>query len=276
MIAIDEQHTQRELDRFGQAVQRYSHDLGLSVEKTLEWRVGRLTRKLIDITPPTEPAKTKKAIEDSVTAKFQTGGSGEQWDAALSESGGKHGSGSVYWYAWNSQALYGVDKDADLRDSSPEAIAYLAARLTAKGKLRAGKHGRQTVYISRKFLTKPKTVKAAIKIIQGHVGRLKAGWMVAWRALGSPGAQVPQWISKHEQGAKGYIVNSSAAPGMPSITIANFAKGAGSMKRKFGWLIQKAIKSEIGGMMADLKFAIKNPTKWRERQSAAGLETGTV
>ena len=187
------------------------------------------------------------------------------------ERNAKSGRGDVKWYASTSSSLFGINKDADKRNLSDEDVYQLTRKLrgqvTKSGRIKAGKHGKQSVYILQKTTVTKSGLAYAIKRLQGHVGWLKSGWLPAWISCGRPGKKtdVPEWVTKHYEKAgmsklPGYYVDSTKDRD-PSFTIANFAPGIGEMGKSHFRLLKLAMQSRVANMEKDMAFLIRNPDK---------------
>ena len=67
-----------------------------------------------------------------------------------------------------------------------------------------------------------------LRKVLSHVGRLKAGWLPAFFALG--GRRVPAFVSRHKDGARGTIRFERQDTWNPKITVTNSAMGVGQLE----------------------------------------------
>ncbi len=246
--------------RFNEVLATVADKLGVTSagegSRFVRKQAGLLTQTLIRITPPTRRAQTAQKIEDRVNAKFASLKSPKR-EFDDQESGGKHGSGSIRWYSWNSTGLYGVARAADFRYATPDQLYELMKRTTSRGTIIAGQRGKQKVRIWQKILTKKKTVNDLVRRLLTHIGRLKAGWCVSWQALGAPTGvySPPEWVTRHMNGARGYSVDGLGIPGRPTFSMANFAAGATHEGTRR--LVQRAILIRSQAMMKDLQLYVR-------------------
>lgn len=218
-------------------------------------QAGRLVQTLIKITPPENPAKTRKRIEANMMTRAQPV---IRPDRLSIEAGGKHGKGNIRWYAWGKKALYGVDsKVADLTKYSDGALYQLLMRRTKTGRVNLGTRGKQKVMVWRKTLVKKSTLRKVIARLKKTVGRLKAGWLVSWRKLGSPSGiySPPKWITDNESKAKGFCIDGLGIPGSPEFSLINQSAGAGhvGMQR----LVLRALEIRAAAMIKDMQLKLK-------------------
>ncbi len=131
------------------------------------------------------------------------------------------------WYAFTPRGIYGVAQDYDLTNATVAGLyaTYFQTKTNKMGRIIVGKRGKQTIYLWQKYTVNEQTVKKLIERLKKHIGRLKAGWTVAWNKLGQPGQPVPGWITRHENGARGDGIDGLGIPDQPSFTLINRALG---------------------------------------------------
>jgi hypothetical protein len=229
---------------------------GRGLPDLMKYQGGQLARTLINITPPREKAKSQQAIQKKVSGRFAVLNNPER--LFQQGTGGKHGSGDVYWYAWNSTQLYGVMRDSDMTKASVEDLYQLYLKTTYRGTVKLGMRGKQKVRVWQKILAKKATVNKLIKRIQSHLGRQKAGWLPAWRKCGAPGAVVPQWITRHEQGVRGRAELRMTGEEF-SVTFYNSAVGIVKSQK----LVASALKIRVTAMVKDIGLYVRGiKRKW--------------
>lgn len=270
MITIDSPKLQADIKAWSDTLRARFELLKQRSRKTVLVRqAGLLCRTLINVSPPVNKKKTADRITDRVNKKFHQMGSdgGHMWSTPNEK---KQGKGDVKWYAFSKYAIYGVAKDVDFTDATPEQLysLYFGRNLTSKGRFKAGMRGKQRVMIWQKITTDRKTVKKLIKRLLNHIGRLKAGWAVSWKDAGSPGSQIPNWIGKHvvPGKARGYSIRHLDGDSA-SFTIVNTAKGvsAQAVEEK----ARAALRIRLKAMTEDVRFALKHPDQWSEREAKA-------
>lgn len=242
------------------AAVKYVDDFGMAPQVVLPKQMGYLARTLINLTPPKNRSAMNKIIDRKVAGKFvalNNEGSKALKHAADSESGhtSKNGTGSIFWYSFWSDEVFGVDVASDYTGATADELweLYKKTQVTSEGRVVLGNRGKQTFYIWKRYLTTKRQREALAKRIKGHGGRLKAGWVVGWRAMGAPeGGQgpVPDWVLKHETGARGYVIDGLGVPNYPSVTIANYAVGA--TEQKLGPIKEKALQLRVQAMRTDI------------------------
>lgn len=235
----------------------------------LREQVGLLCRTLINITPPTNRAKTAKKIDKSVGEVFnalKSEGTHNYGDARLRDIRTKSGYSDVWWYSFQPDAIFGVAKDKDYTDSSLEQLNQIYLSLKGKigkgGRIIAGHRGKQRVIIWQKATTNEKKVEKLILKIKKRIGRLKAAWAVSWQDCGSPSGTlgpVQDWVMRHIQGAKqlgtGYSIDSLGTKGMPSFTIVNRAPGVSEIRKQ--GILDDALAIRAKAMAADLALYVR-------------------
>lgn len=238
----------------------------------------RLLTMLIRVTPPKDIQKTKKVIANQIGNKFQlaerarSGGElsedrgsffgnfirGNAEARGMSSSTFGAGKTGIEWFGVTPQTLYGVTKEADRRNDSVDELQRLSYTLTGKGRrtygFSKGSHN-QNIRIISDVLTNPATVTKLIRRLQKHVGRLKAGWTVAFKPLQAMGAKMPslpKYVKDNMEGARGGYVNEINTPGFPSFTMINKAKGASSRSMDF-WM-NVALQGRAAAMKKNLEL----------------------
>ncbi len=226
---------------------------------------GELIKTLVRLSPPKNPGKTRANIQESVNYKFTKAAEGGGRD--FESTSGSVGASGIKWYSIDSSFLRGVLPQSDMRKASADALYKSYYTLSRAGRqILEFKHPRrrQRVMISGKLLAKPSTIKKVIKRIQDHVGRLKAGWLVA--AFAGPiqltGANTPpQWVTRHSSGARGRFVDGTANQDKPTFLIANSAEGIGGKKTNVAWIVQAAVKIRAKAMAANALLFCKGRKK---------------
>lgn len=253
-------YIEHNLPQFNAAMARYVDELHMCGPVVVKQQAGLLARSLINLTPPKSAPKTKERIRSSVGGKFAILRSENPREFVQDQAG----RGDVSWYAFQPKGIFGVARDKDCRQMSDEELYQLnlVTKVNKQGRLVAGKRGKQTVYIWKRFLTNPGAVSRLVKRIQEHVGRLKAGWVVGWRAGGAPAGgmnAVPGWVLKHETGARGYVVDGLGIANAPEFTMANYAVGAS--EEKLGPIVSSAMRVRAKAMTADVLLYVKGVKK---------------
>lgn len=233
---------------------------GLNAKVVVEKETGELIKTLVKVSPPGDPAATRARIALNVSGKFQAL-SDNLPQPSISQDG-------MDWYAWDSNYLYGTGPDKDMTKASVEELRQLLYRTRISGgKARqilgfTHPRSRQRVAITQRILAKASRIKQLISRIQRHVGRLKAGWLVAvtYGRINLSGANLPpSWVTRHSKGAKGSYIDGTGNKNNPSFTISNTAKGIGG--KTVNYLVKKAVSIRAKAMQvnAALFFSGKKP-----------------
>jgi hypothetical protein len=269
MITVDQPALQQSLQRWNSYIAGKIDFTHLAGKEVVRVEAGRLVQTLIKVTPPAEPARTRESIEGRVDRTFQVLGTenGRSWVDL--DQGGKHGYGDVAWYAFQSNAIFGVARDADMTGASAAelyAVYQANKRQNKQGRIIAGRRGKQTVYIWKKITTLASEVRKLKTRLKSHVGRLKAGWCPAWDKLGQPRGTYapPRWVTDHnvEGKVQGYAINLIDDPRFPQFTLENHAKGAGS--DTMNGLVKTALDIRSKAMVKRMTFLVKHPEKLGE------------
>lgn len=247
------------LPEFSKALQDKVAMLGRAAPVVLKQEAGALARTLIKLSGPESIAKTKEAIEARARGVF-----GQNSREGFAIRGGKHGTGDVDWYDWKPTTLRGIAKEVDLRGRSADELYNLfktyQSQRTAKGMIQAGQRGKQKILIWKKYVASMRAFAAMVKRVQSHIGRRQAGWLKAWRSVGSPSGTlgpVPQSVLKHEQGARGHYEDATSDQKTPSFTLVNTAKGASGLQP----IIETAMRIRAKAIAADLLLYWKGVKK---------------
>ena len=232
-MSIDEAAFSASLAKWKEYVQAKALALKLDVAGVLKKEAGRLVSTLIRVTPPGDRRKLREQITKNISSTFVSLGKFKTGQGFHGLNSPKSGSGSVIWYAWQSDALYGVRREDDATGASQEHIENLYFSLQYhKGMMRqmAGRRGKQTIWIKQKILVTEAAIAKLTKKFQKHIGRQKASWVPAYRALGSPpGYAVPGYVEDHAgSGVKGSAIDELSNKDFPSFTVESHAVGIAS------------------------------------------------
>jgi hypothetical protein len=229
--------------------------LRIELPKVVKKEAGELIKTLVRITPPADPQKTR----DSITNKVYTTFGGLSHEISAEQRG--YLSNGVNWYAWDRDYLFGVQPEKDMTRAGLSEIKklFLSAKNPASGTRQIldfqipRKH--QRVAIAQKVLTTVKQRQKLIDYLWNHVGRLKAGWLVATNLPGCKGIVTmtganlpPKWVTRHAVGARGDAIDETSVKDAPSITIINRAAGVGNRKNNLDWLVRDAVKIRADAM----------------------------
>ncbi len=226
----------------------------------VEKETGELEKTLVRITPPADPAQTRKNIQRDITGKFNL--VADESLSGFDRYDGKVGASGIKWYAVDSQFLRGIAPAADKRDASVEELEGLRHRITKKGRLSLSfrhPHRTQKVLLYQTIATKRSTVNKLIAKVRRNVGRLKAAWIVSALSgvIKLTGSNLPpQWVTRHVQGAKGTFIDGLANKNNPTFTITNFGRGIG--QKAIPGLIQTAVAIRAKAMKANALMFMQN------------------
>jgi hypothetical protein len=230
----------------------------ISAQTVVRKETGELIKELVRLSPPKDPKKTRDQIKATITNRFTLASHGGHRDFA--KTSGTVGASGIKWYFVDGLFLRGVkNENLDQRKADANTLYALYHKLSPKGRqILPFKHPRQRqrVMLSQKVLTKSSTINQVVRRVMGHVGRLKAGWMVAVSSGAitlSGGKLPPQWVTRrHLHGARGRIENGLDNKTFPTFTIANSAKGVGQAAVKsFAAL---AVKSRAASMVTNARL----------------------
>ena len=231
---------------FNERMSRFVSVLGLKAEDVVRVESARLMREAIRVSPPDDQAKTKKRISNLVRSKFNRGKKihlGMDRAAGLFyknwKSGETHfgqGTSGVEWFGATPKSLYGIDKSNDRWALSLDELLklfYMPAKEGAKVFPFAHSNRAQKVVIIEAIFTNPQAMALLVKELQSHVGRLKAGWLISFNALGvKTGPAIPAYVQKNlpyaESHRKGAYIDGLGVKDYPTFTMGNTAAGVGN------------------------------------------------
>lgn len=236
---------------FNRRIALFTDKLGINAATVVRKEAGELMKTLVAISPPSDYGETKSRIDKQIRSKFEESGDfGLYW---------KRGGGfdpEKPWYFASKNYLFGVGPENDKRNAGTDELYKLALSLTQHGSERMDfKHPRkqQRVLMTRKILVKKGQLTALVKRIQGHVGRLKAGWLLGSDVVGMSGSNMPaQWVTKHKLGAKGRYVDGLGVKDFPTFAIGN--SSAGIHQNKMHWWVQRASDIRSKAMLANFRL----------------------
>lgn len=266
MVYVDQAQLNAQMEAFSRSVDYKGRFLGVASGKLLKVEANRLTQTLIRLTPPQVQASAKKKIKSDVERKM---GTLEGHDYAFADQFNpqpvsKQGTGDVRWFLWTSSVIFGAAREKDMRAASDDEI-YKTYWNTVLGKstglINPGGRGKQKIRIIQRHQFTKASIRRLIARLQEHVGRLKAGWAVAWKATGA-GTGIynpPNWVLKHlTRGTpRGRVVDLTHDESFPSIAIANNAKGATSENVRT--IAHHALKVRLDAIPNRLVQIIKHP-----------------
>lgn len=245
---------------FNKGLIRFIAVLGVEAPRVIKYECGKLIETLVRVTPPADVNKSKARIKSSIYARFEAAKQHVD-DGDKKWSSNKNGRGDIVWYAWSPSFIFGVTKESDRRNDTVDELKRLLYTLTKGGRSALGflqPRKQQRVLIKRKILTSQVTVLELTKLIQSHVGRLKAGWIVAIDALGFSGS-LPEYVMKHKQIALGSFKDGTGSKTYPSFTITNSAYGVG--QKDMTWLVKKAVGIRSKAMLANFRLLFSGKKK---------------
>jgi hypothetical protein len=245
-----------DVSKFNVACQVYVSELRKTPREVVTEQAGLLMADLGRNLPPRDPEATKTKIEEGVTKRFAILNTSTADNTFVSGGGGKSGHGDVLWIGSTSNSLFGVAKEADKMDATPEDLRKLYYATTSSGKQRAGQRGKQRVYISQRVTTKESTRTKLIKIIQDRVGLLRASFCVGFSEVGAK-QRLPAFVAKHIASgkAKGSFINGLGLPGKSEFTIISNADGVGD--EKCTYFLQGALNRRGEAMMTRIGYLQK-------------------
>ena len=235
MIELDSSVTRDSLVRLSGAIAAKAKEFHLTNEAVLRVEGGRLCEEMIKRAPPKSIQKTKQKITSDVKHKFATLSpkAEEQQFAAGRNKLHSDFSGDVTWYDFTTSGIYGVASPQDFRNANVDGLkaVYYETKVNKLGRRVVGQRGKQTVYLWQQYLTRKATVNALVEKIKKNIGRLKASFLPALRALQSAGFKSsytpPEAALNNESVAKGSI-NMNLHGDEPFVEIISNAIGAES------------------------------------------------
>lgn len=236
----------------------------VAYRQVLKVEVRRLVETLVNLAPPAIRGKTAKVIGERVEHKFSLLGQETNFQSLKERlTSNKSGHGAVKWYAWNPSSLYGMARDVDFTDATPEMLykIYFESGVKSTGHRILGKRGKQTVYIRQKLATSPEARKALVNRLVNHLGRLKASLAIGLKQL-PPMPSIPSWINRHFDGVRGSFDNNLKQLERPSATIKSHAKGVSS--EKMTRRAKEAVDIRSKAMIKRMAFVTAHPERAAE------------
>lgn len=243
---------------FNRGLSALIHQAGLNAAAVVRKETGELIKTLVRLSPPKSPPLTRANIKDRTNAKFEAI-AGEL--RTLKNTSGKIGPLGVTWYSVDETFLRGVAPQQDQRAASAEEIYQLAKVTNKRGRRILGfqyPRRRQRVMIAGRIVTTKRQVAVVVARLQRHVGRLKAGWLVAVTGgdVRLTGAHLPPaWVTRHAVGARGTYTDGTHHPQRPTFEIRNTARGIGG--RAVRGIITAALRVRAKAMQANALLFMK-------------------
>lgn len=264
-VTVDEHALNAAREKFNRAVAMKISVTGLAVKDCVIVESGRLCELLIKRTPPQDAGRAnalRERIEKKVTKRFERLTS--KIDTKQYQSGGKFGRGEVCWIKSAPTFLYGERRDAFLVKDLDMlwGIFLRTARLRSEAVQQPQPRGSQKVYIRTGASVSRADVARLVKRLQRHVGRLKAGWLTAYRAvqrLGFRGAWQPnKFVLNNETGNRGDFNNGlQQDPTKPFIDVINRARDVN--KNYMRTIAHHALESRVKYVVKRLQVLVKHP-----------------
>lgn len=204
---------------------------GIQFKRVIKKESGELLKTLVRLSYPENRTKTNKNIEQRVRSVFKK-------NESVPKS--KHpNNGGIKWYAANSEHIYGIAPQKDLRGAGFDEVYATYKQIRGKP-VGAGREStmrrntKQTAVVINRFIVKRGQIREVIRRVQSHVGRMKAGWLPAVRdgvVKISGEYSPPGFVVRHYSGARGkYQVDFSDESNLFG-EFTNFAKGIGKHLR---------------------------------------------
>lgn len=239
--------------KFDAAVSRVINETGAVGGVVIKQQTKLFVRDAMDLTPPTGGApftetsgSQKKAGEMAVKSDITRGFTEIESLGIVKDPDNKTG-----------QALKRYARRGEFGK-----LETLVKRMNWKGKLLAFPGRRRHLEIRDKYgrvrkgaasntlIMRTGSVAPFLKAAQALVGRAKAGWANAARALGLP---VPQWVSRHSE--PGELIDDSQNLQNPSMVVANYVPFAQHHNRT-NQIIQRALNRRAAAMDNQLNAAL--------------------
>lgn len=255
-----------DFSKFNQQVERYITELHQSAPEVIRTQARLFLQQAMKFTPPKTKGQGEGAIKGDlfgvnvggvaknkavfVGRKFKPGSK----DADLQQ--GYVGSGG------NPLMLKGEvfhDKTFIRPNASHETLKahHYKQRSRATGRTtRAGSWSKEIGRSrSRELMVAPvAAIDQYLRYTLSKVGRLKAGWVPAIERLGG---SVKPWVKRHAASAKGTVQFQLGDKNHPSITIGNFAAGAGKLAHH----VKGAMEVRVKSMAKDIRVKLGQAKK---------------
>ena len=271
MITLDQPNLDAQVARWSGYIIAKAQTLKLGCRGVLKKEAGRLVQTMMNIGPPLDGRHALwERIDKRVWSTFAWMGEDSLERAQLAgHLVTSTPSSGVHWYAWDTSHLWGIAADKDMSSASDKTLyeLYFNTNFTAQGMVKS-QRGKQEVRIWQKIATNISNVKNLAARLKRHAGRLKAGWLPAWTALGKPTGiyTPPQWVTDHTAGARGSCdVSGLANADSPHIAIRNFAVGVGG--RSYKYAVDRALTMRANAMVERMKYLVKYPEKVAEEEA---------
>lgn len=231
--------------------------LGIPMSKVIRKETGELIKTLVKVSPPSDIPTTKQNIARNIAQRFEAASHADYLDSRTSP-------GAIHWTRHTKKFLYGVANELDWRSVSDlRRIEKLSYQLTPKGR-RVVDFNKprltQRVSLSQRVYLQAGILEKLVKRLQGRIGRLKAGWMVAVRdgkVQLSGRYMPPRYVTKHvNSGTRGDYRDELSNQTVPAFIIINRAVGIN--QKGIGSIIRKALSIRAKAMAANAANYFKN------------------
>jgi len=236
------------------------NELALSLSVALKKDAGEVLRdesrlflkQCISFTPPRNKKQGENAIaQDILGGTKESRGIVQPIKPYMQESQPRNGYRVLF--ADKAGIVHAVEDSNWKPNADNEEIktAHYKARGGNRNRVRTGRgyvmQGK--VRMIKKLFTQDDQIKQYLKTTFKKVGRLKAGWLPSFTALGGKAAA---WIQRHSSGARGYFIDNTSNATAPSVTMENHAAGVGETQR----IVNNAIRARQSAMARRLKLIL--------------------
>ncbi len=222
-----------DMSRFNKGLGALVRDAKLNAKTVIPKEIGELERTLVNFTWPRNLAQSRAKISRQVDKQF-----GELSLHSTRDISGARSKTypDTVWTGSSPGYLFGIAETSDMRKASiPDlrAVYYRTRMIGRKGNAKKARqiykfnnrNTSQRIAVLQEIVTTDAKKKQLAARIQKNLGRMKAGWLVATFSGRIPGVQAPQWVSRHQAGARGRYEDNLNDSAMPNFAIANSARG---------------------------------------------------
>lgn len=221
--------------RINTLIERYSRSVGKPIAEVIRTQMRLFLQAAVRITPPKTARQGKDAIARDLVRAVEP----------ITED------------AFESESIRKIIRERDkaafaavLSNIRPEwELVDFDQSLHTGARNRRNRVTRQT----RRSTLDVKQWKSYLKEVQSRVGRMKAAWLPALRAVGGT---VPGWISRHAS-PSGHYQNDLSSSLVPSFTAVNRAVGI----KQHVSIMRAALRGRVRAMTSDMNRRLRESAR---------------
>lgn len=250
-ISIDINHS-----AFGARLEKWARTAGLEMPDAIRTQTRLLLKQVISFTPPQSLAQGRAAVARDITRSMTPIDLNDFPNERMRDRVNKLAAER------NVQSLQALFRNT--KTWKAWKVEQFAPQLHKFARDRRGRVQRsKRVFVPETFTSGRANSSrnqwaAYVKHMQAAVGRLKAAWGPAYKAVGGT---LPSWVGRHQE-VSGAVIDNLRDATRPSITFRNYATGVGQLERPF----RAAFNARFRAVTADIRRILRQSAQKSQLQ----------